>query len=313
MIKTRPDSGVKAAGNANNVRSTRRGTAPRARTMPRPVAFSPPFPLAGPLAALASSVLWAGAGIVFRRLRGRVPPLAVNLAKNAIAAALVAVTLAAVAEPGLADGVRDRAVRAARDLGGRRADGLRLVLPPVDHGDRPPARHADRAPRPLPRLRRLAAPAALPVRRGRERPPVGRLPARGPGRRAGGHGRRALDGRAARPGARTAGRARCPARGRVPGGRGAPRPAGDRTRRRPDSRRPPASRVGIGRARARRRRDADAAGVEGLPLGEGHPPAARRDRVLRHVPRDRRSTRSRSRGRPRPGSRRCSTPSRPCG
>jgi drug/metabolite transporter (DMT)-like permease len=64
--------------------------------MPRPVASSAPFPLAGPLAALASSVLWAGAGIVFRTLRGRVPPLAVNLAKNAIAAVLLAVTVAVV-------------------------------------------------------------------------------------------------------------------------------------------------------------------------------------------------------------------------
>jgi len=68
--------------------------------MRRPVPASPPFPLAGPLAALVSSVLWAGAGIVFRRLRGRVPPLALNLAKNAIAAALVGITVAVV--PGLA-------------------------------------------------------------------------------------------------------------------------------------------------------------------------------------------------------------------
>ncbi len=60
------------------------------------VASAPPFPLAGELAALTSSLFWAGAGIVFRRLRGRVPPLAVNLAKNSIATALLVVTVAAV-------------------------------------------------------------------------------------------------------------------------------------------------------------------------------------------------------------------------
>lgn len=49
------------------------------------MASGAPFPFAGELAALASSVLWAGAGIVFRSLRGRVPPIAVNLAKNATA------------------------------------------------------------------------------------------------------------------------------------------------------------------------------------------------------------------------------------
>ncbi len=49
------------------------------------MASAAPFPLAGELAALVSSVLWAGAGIVFRSLRGRVPPVAVNLAKNATA------------------------------------------------------------------------------------------------------------------------------------------------------------------------------------------------------------------------------------
>jgi drug/metabolite transporter (DMT)-like permease len=63
------------------------------------MASGAPFPLAGELAALTSSLFWAGAGIIFRRLRGRVPPLAVNLAKNAIAAALLLVTVAAV--PGL--------------------------------------------------------------------------------------------------------------------------------------------------------------------------------------------------------------------
>lgn len=45
-----------------------------------------PFPYAGELAALASSGLWAGAGIVFRKMRGRVAPAGVNLAKNATAA-----------------------------------------------------------------------------------------------------------------------------------------------------------------------------------------------------------------------------------
>jgi len=49
------------------------------------MASGAPFPLAGELAALVSSVLWAGAGIVFRTMRGRVPPVAVNLAKNATA------------------------------------------------------------------------------------------------------------------------------------------------------------------------------------------------------------------------------------
>lgn len=56
---------------------------------------SPPFPLAGETAALVSSVLWAGAGIVFRRLRGRVPPMAVNLGKNGVAATLLGLTILA--------------------------------------------------------------------------------------------------------------------------------------------------------------------------------------------------------------------------
>ena len=45
-----------------------------------------PFPYAGEAAAFASSLLWAGAGIVFRRLKGRVSPAAMNLAKNGTAA-----------------------------------------------------------------------------------------------------------------------------------------------------------------------------------------------------------------------------------
>lgn len=102
MIKTRPDSPRRPTGHEQEptIAWRRAPPPPRARTMRRPVAAAPPFPLAGPLAALASSVLWAGAGIVFRRLRGRVPPLAVNLAKNTIAAALVAATVACA--PGLA-------------------------------------------------------------------------------------------------------------------------------------------------------------------------------------------------------------------
>jgi drug/metabolite transporter (DMT)-like permease len=42
----------------------------------------PPFPFAGEAAALVSGLLWACAGIVFRRMRGRVDAAAVNLAKN---------------------------------------------------------------------------------------------------------------------------------------------------------------------------------------------------------------------------------------
>src|SRR5262245_27175375 len=45
-----------------------------------------PFPLAGEAAALGSSLTWAGAVLVFRRLRGRVDPMAVVLVKNATAA-----------------------------------------------------------------------------------------------------------------------------------------------------------------------------------------------------------------------------------
>lgn len=70
--------------------------APLDPRMRRSVASAPPFPLAGEVAALTSSLFWAGAGIVFRRLKGRVPPLAVNLAKNSIATALLVVTVAAV-------------------------------------------------------------------------------------------------------------------------------------------------------------------------------------------------------------------------
>jgi drug/metabolite transporter (DMT)-like permease len=52
-----------------------------------------PFPYAGEAAALLSSVLWAAAGIVFRRLKGRVAPAAMNLAKNGTAALCFAVLL----------------------------------------------------------------------------------------------------------------------------------------------------------------------------------------------------------------------------
>ena len=64
-----------------------------ARTMPRPVASAPPFALAGETAALVSSLLWAGAGIVFRTFRGRVPALALNLGKNTVGALLLGATL----------------------------------------------------------------------------------------------------------------------------------------------------------------------------------------------------------------------------
>jgi drug/metabolite transporter (DMT)-like permease len=55
-----------------------------------------PFPYAGEVAALASSALWAGAGIVFRRMRGRVAPAGVNFAKNATAALCFTVVLLAL-------------------------------------------------------------------------------------------------------------------------------------------------------------------------------------------------------------------------
>src|SRR6185503_21164245 len=55
-----------------------------------------PFPYAGEASALVSSVLWAGAGIVFRRLKGRVPAAAMNLAKNGTAAACFLVLLLAL-------------------------------------------------------------------------------------------------------------------------------------------------------------------------------------------------------------------------
>jgi len=45
-----------------------------------------PFPLAGEAAALASSLTWAGAVLVYRRMRGRVEAAAVGLVKNATAA-----------------------------------------------------------------------------------------------------------------------------------------------------------------------------------------------------------------------------------
>ena len=60
-----------------------------------PVTAPGPFPYAGELAALVSSALWAGAGIVFRRMRGRVAPAGVNLAKNATAALCFAIVLIA--------------------------------------------------------------------------------------------------------------------------------------------------------------------------------------------------------------------------
>lgn len=60
------------------------------------MASSAPFPLAGELAALVSSMLWAGAGIAFRRLRGRVPPMAVNLGKNGLATVLLGAVLVAI-------------------------------------------------------------------------------------------------------------------------------------------------------------------------------------------------------------------------
>lgn len=44
--------------------------------------MSAPFPYAGEALALASSVLWAGAGVVFARVRADVAPGALNLGKN---------------------------------------------------------------------------------------------------------------------------------------------------------------------------------------------------------------------------------------
>jgi drug/metabolite transporter (DMT)-like permease len=55
------------------------------------VGSSAPFPYAGEAAALASSALWAGAGIVFRRLKGRVSASGMNFAKNGTAAVCFAV------------------------------------------------------------------------------------------------------------------------------------------------------------------------------------------------------------------------------
>jgi drug/metabolite transporter (DMT)-like permease len=49
--------------------------------LPRIVA-APPFPHAAEAAALASSLLWAVGGILFRRLRGRLSPAALNFGKN---------------------------------------------------------------------------------------------------------------------------------------------------------------------------------------------------------------------------------------
>lgn len=59
-----------------------------------------PFPFAAEAAALASSVLWAGAGIVFRRMRGVVPAAALNFTKNGVATLCFAVVgLALVGRP----------------------------------------------------------------------------------------------------------------------------------------------------------------------------------------------------------------------
>lgn len=56
-----------------------------------------PFPLAAEAAALGSSLLWAGAGVVFRRLRGRIDPAGLNLAKNTVATLCFAAVLVAAA------------------------------------------------------------------------------------------------------------------------------------------------------------------------------------------------------------------------
>ncbi|MFO0932855.1 MAG: DMT family transporter [Planctomycetota bacterium] len=56
------------------------------------MAAAAPFPFAAEAAALASSVLWAGAGIVFRRMRGVVPPAALNFTKNGVATLCFVVT-----------------------------------------------------------------------------------------------------------------------------------------------------------------------------------------------------------------------------
>jgi drug/metabolite transporter (DMT)-like permease len=60
-----------------------------------------PFPLAGEAAALLSSVFWAAAGIVFRGLKGHVPPGAMNFGKNLAATAFFGLG-ALLAAPGAA-------------------------------------------------------------------------------------------------------------------------------------------------------------------------------------------------------------------
>jgi drug/metabolite transporter (DMT)-like permease len=57
------------------------------------VAATEPFPHAGDVAALSSSVLWASAGIVFRRMKGRAQAGAINLAKNTTGAVCFLVVL----------------------------------------------------------------------------------------------------------------------------------------------------------------------------------------------------------------------------
>lgn|GEM_PF-955839 len=65
-----------------------------------PTMAAPPFPFAAEAAALASSVLWAGAGIVFRKMRGVVAPAALNFTKNAVATSCFAVvTLVLIGSP----------------------------------------------------------------------------------------------------------------------------------------------------------------------------------------------------------------------
>lgn len=107
-----------------------------------------PFPLAGEVAALSSSLLWACAGIVFRRLRGRASPAAINLAKNTTAAGCFAVVGLAlwgapwpVATPLAAQGLMALSgivglsvcdtyfLRAIQELGPRRATLLMLLSP----------------------------------------------------------------------------------------------------------------------------------------------------------------------------------------
>jgi drug/metabolite transporter (DMT)-like permease len=116
--------------------------------MPPPLAAGAPFPLAGEAAALASSLTWAGAVLVYRRMRGRVDAAAVGLVKNATAALAFTVAILLVWRtpwptemPGgaqalfIASGVAGLAIcdtfliRSLMEIGPRRATLLMLLAP----------------------------------------------------------------------------------------------------------------------------------------------------------------------------------------